>query len=63
MSSFGIVWAGSTGRVSTAPHLDSEQFRPARLNGFVEGKNLAVIPGGFESIDDDLAERAAASGY
>jgi hypothetical protein len=34
-----------------------------RLNGFVEGKNLAVIPGSFESIDDNLAERAAASGY
>src|SRR5262245_25531099 len=63
ISSFGIVWAGSTGSVLTAPHLDSERFRPARLNGFVEGKNLAVIPGGFESTADNLAERAAASGY
>jgi putative tryptophan/tyrosine transport system substrate-binding protein len=35
-------------------------FDELRLNGFVEGKNLAVIPGGFESIDDNLAERAAA---
>ena len=31
-----------------------------RLNGFVEGKNLVVIPGGFEATDDNLAERAAA---
>jgi hypothetical protein len=30
---------------------------------FVEGKNLAVIPGSFESNDDNLAERAAASAY
>src|SRR5215471_5942506 len=35
------------------PAIDSERFRPARLNGFVEGKNLAVIPGGFESTDDN----------
>jgi putative tryptophan/tyrosine transport system substrate-binding protein len=35
-------------------------FDELRLNGFVEGKNLAVIPGGFESIDDNLAARAAA---
>jgi len=27
-------------------------FDELRLNGFVEGKNLAVIPGGFESTDD-----------
>src|ERR1700691_1441933 len=31
-----------------------------RLNGFVEGDNLTVIPGGFEATDDRLAERAAA---
>src|SRR5262249_21090996 len=35
-------------------------FDELRLNGFVEGKNLAVIPGGFESTDENLAERAAA---
>jgi putative ABC transport system substrate-binding protein len=35
-------------------------FDELRLNGFVEGKNLAVIPGGFESTDDNPAERAAA---
>jgi hypothetical protein len=35
-------------------------FRELRLNGFVEGKNLVVMPGGFEATDDNLAERAAA---
>src|SRR5215469_9283279 len=35
-------------------------FDELRLNGFVEGKNLIVIPGGFEATDDNLAERAAA---
>ena len=35
-------------------------FDELRINGFVEGKNLAVVPGGFEAIDDNLAERAAA---
>ena len=35
-------------------------FDELRLNGFVEGKNLAVIPGGFEATDDNLAERAGA---
>src|SRR5262249_38732713 len=35
-------------------------FDELRLNGFVEGKNLVVIPGGFEATDDNLAERAAA---
>jgi putative ABC transport system substrate-binding protein len=35
-------------------------FDELRLNGFVEGKNLAVIPGGFEATDDNLTERAAA---
>src|SRR5262245_60524228 len=35
-------------------------FAELRLNGFVEGKNLVVVPGGFEAIDDNLAERAAA---
>ena len=36
-------------------------FDELRLNGFVEGKNLVVMPGGFEATDDNLAERAAAS--
>jgi putative ABC transport system substrate-binding protein len=35
-------------------------FDELRLNGFVEGQNLSVIPGGFEAIDGDVAERAAA---
>src|SRR5262245_22136687 len=35
-------------------------FDELRLNGFVEGKNLVVVPGGFEATDDNLAERAAA---
>jgi putative tryptophan/tyrosine transport system substrate-binding protein len=34
-------------------------FDELRLNGFVEGKNLVVVPG-FEATDDNLAERAAA---
>src|SRR5690242_11069068 len=34
-------------------------FDELRLNGFVEGKNLVVMPGGFEAVDDNLAERAA----
>jgi putative ABC transport system substrate-binding protein len=34
-------------------------FDELRLNGFVEGKNLSVVPGGFESTDENLAERAA----
>jgi putative ABC transport system substrate-binding protein len=35
-------------------------FDELRINGFVEGQNLNVIPGGFEATDDRLAERAAA---
>ena len=35
-------------------------FDELRLSGFVEGKNLVVVPGGFEATDDNLAERAAA---
>jgi len=35
-------------------------FDELQLNGFVEGKNLVVIPDGFEATDDNLAERAAA---
>ena len=31
-----------------------------RQNGFAEGDNLTVIPGGFEVTDDHLAEQAAA---
>ena len=33
-------------------------FDELRLNGFVEGKNPVVVPGGFEATDDNLAERA-----
>src|SRR3989442_1555302 len=35
-------------------------FDELRLNGFVEGQNLSVIAGGFEAVDDHLAEQAAA---
>jgi ABC-type uncharacterized transport system substrate-binding protein len=35
-------------------------FDELRLNGFIEGKNLVVVPGGFEATDDNLASRAAA---
>jgi putative ABC transport system substrate-binding protein len=35
-------------------------FEELRLNGFVEGGNLTVIPGGFGDIEEHLAERAAA---
>jgi putative tryptophan/tyrosine transport system substrate-binding protein len=35
-------------------------FDELRLNGFVEGRNLVVVPAGFEATDDSLAERAAA---
>jgi ABC-type uncharacterized transport system substrate-binding protein len=35
-------------------------FDELRLNGFVEGRNLVIVPAGFETTDDDLAERAAA---
>jgi putative ABC transport system substrate-binding protein len=31
-----------------------------RQNGFVEGDNLIIIPGGFEATDEHLAEQAAA---
>jgi putative ABC transport system substrate-binding protein len=31
-----------------------------RQNGFAEGDNLTIIPGGFEVTDDHLAEQAAA---
>ena len=31
-----------------------------RLNGFIEGQNLAIIPGGFDAQVDLLAERAEA---
>jgi hypothetical protein len=33
-------------------------FDELRLNGFIEGKNLVVVPG-FEATDNNLAERAA----
>jgi len=42
-----------------APQIEAF-FDELRHNGFVEGKNLVVIPGGFEATDDNLAERAAA---
>src|SRR6201982_359495 len=35
-------------------------FDELRLNGFIEGKNLVVVPGGFEATDDNLVNRAAA---
>ena len=31
-----------------------------RQNGFVEGDDLIIIPGGFEATDEHLAEQAAA---
>jgi putative ABC transport system substrate-binding protein len=36
------------------------QFDELRLNGFIEGQNLMVIPGGFDVPNDAIAERAAA---
>jgi putative ABC transport system substrate-binding protein len=36
------------------------QFDELRLNGFTEGQNLVVIPGGFDVPNDTIAERAAA---
>lgn len=35
-------------------------FDELRLNGFIEGQNLIVIPGGFGFPNDAVAERAAA---
>jgi putative tryptophan/tyrosine transport system substrate-binding protein len=35
-------------------------FDELRLNGFIEGQNLTVIPGGFDVPNDQFAERAAA---
>jgi putative tryptophan/tyrosine transport system substrate-binding protein len=35
-------------------------FDELRLNGFIEGRNLVVVPAGFEATDDNLSERAAA---
>src|SRR5271166_4007126 len=35
-------------------------FDELRLNGFVEGQNLSVVPGGLEATDEHLADRAAA---
>jgi putative ABC transport system substrate-binding protein len=35
-------------------------FDELRLNGFIEGENLVVLPGGFEVGNDHLAELAAA---
>jgi ABC-type uncharacterized transport system substrate-binding protein len=40
------------------PMLDAF-FDELRLNGFIEGKNLVVLPG-FEATDDNLSNRAAA---
>jgi len=34
-------------------------FDELRQNGFAEGDNLTIIPGGFEVTDDHLAEQAA----
>jgi putative tryptophan/tyrosine transport system substrate-binding protein len=35
-------------------------FDELRLNGFIEGQNLIVIPGGFDVGNEQFAERAAA---
>ena len=35
-------------------------FDELRLNGFIEGQNVTVIPGGFDVSFDQLDERAAA---
>jgi ABC-type uncharacterized transport system substrate-binding protein len=35
-------------------------FDELRLNGFIEGQNLKVVPGGFDLRNEELAERAAA---
>jgi putative tryptophan/tyrosine transport system substrate-binding protein len=35
-------------------------FDELRLNGFIEGQNLVVIPGGFDVPNDAVADRAAA---
>ena len=35
-------------------------FDELRLNGFIEGHNLTVVPGGFDVRNEELAERAAA---
>ena len=35
-------------------------FDELRLNGFIEGQNLTVVPGGFDVRNEDLAGRAAA---
>ena len=40
------------------PMLDAF-FDELRLNGFIEGKNLVVLPG-FEATDDNVTNRAAA---
>ena len=34
-------------------------FDELRLNGFIEGQNLTILPGGFDARYDQLAERAA----
>jgi putative tryptophan/tyrosine transport system substrate-binding protein len=43
----------------TAPAITAF-FDELRQNGFAEGDNLTIIPGGFEVTDDHLAEQAAA---
>jgi putative ABC transport system substrate-binding protein len=35
-------------------------FDELRLNGFIEGQNLTVVPGGFDVRNEELAGRAAA---
>jgi hypothetical protein len=35
-------------------------FDELSLNGFVEGKNLEVLPGGFAVTGENLAEQAQA---
>jgi ABC transporter substrate binding protein len=35
-------------------------FDELRLNGFIEGQNLTIVPGGFDVRNEELAGRAAA---
>jgi len=62
------TWAQQIGRnyrlgfLNPAPRQSaaaSALFDELRLNGFIEGQNLTVIPGGFEVRNDQVAERAA----
>jgi putative ABC transport system substrate-binding protein len=63
-----LTWAQESGRsyrlgfLNPAPRQSmavAAFFDELRLNGFVEGQNLAVIPGGFEIRNEQVAQRAA----